>query len=103
MLAGGSSDESEEHNEILDVTILPLDEWSLFQKAVDDKGNIYNVLFPTRESFSWKTFKFTKKYKFNAGERHLAEVSLYKSGPYCGAIGSIQFVRINMFGSRLYL
>lgn len=110
MLAGGSSDEPEVRKELLRVTMLPLRDWIDLppssistQQAVDEKGNIYNVLCPTYESFSWKTFKFTTKYKFNAGERHLAEVTPYQSGKYRGAIGSIQFIKINSFGGIKYL
>ena len=107
-----SSNEPEEKKEIIHVTVLPLNDLEAkfaissisIQKAVDDKGNTYDIIGPTYNSFSWKTFKHSMKFKFNIDERYIAEVNrLYDKKSYHGTIGNIQLIRINLFGSRKYL
>lgn len=106
-----SSGEPEKPKEIISVKVLPVEDWWASppscistQKCADDKGNEYDIISPTHQVFSWRTFTHSIKFKFNIGERYLAEISrIYEKKSYNGAIGSVNLIKISSLGRRIWL
>lgn len=92
-----SSNKEKKSKEIIRVTFS-----SLTFEAREDNGNKYDVINQLYKFSFWK-LAYTKELKFKSGESYLAEVSHIYQKPIGALIGSVRLVRINSFGSVIYL
>lgn len=90
--------------DVINVTVCKMRPASvLSMEAMDDKGNKYDISNAYYFPLNWFRKQPNVKFRYKAGERYLAEVTLYDTPDYLGNIGSVSMVKINSFGSKNYL